>query len=96
MKPLCLEEARAISKENGGKEELEEYFKEFSKLKAKDVAPFKKDLEALGNHKIKGEDLVKIMDLLPEDTSDVNKIFVDLTLDDNEIKQILEIVSKYK
>lgn len=96
MKPLCMEEAKAISKENGGKEELEEYFKQFIKIKSKDVAPFRKELESLNNHKIKNIDVVKIIDLLPEDASDINKIFVDVSLDENEIKQILDIVSKYK
>ena len=96
MKPLSLAEAQHIVKENGGKEELEPYFKKFTVLKLKDALAMRKELEELGNHKIKQEHIVKIIDLLPEDASDVHKIFIDVGLDENEVKQILDIVSKYK
>lgn len=95
MKPLSLEEAREISTKNDGKD-LEEYFKSFIKLKKKDVESLRKDLEALDNHKIRQEYIIKIIDFLPEDASDINKIFVDVSLDENETKQIIEIVKKYK
>ena len=93
MKPLSLAETEHIVKENKGKEELGSYFKKFVVLKLKEL---RKELEALGNHKIKQEYVVKIIDLLPEDASDVHKIFIDVGLDENEVKQILDIVSKYK
>ncbi|MBS3091833.1 hypothetical protein J4466_00280 [Candidatus Pacearchaeota archaeon] len=96
MKPLSLAETEHIVKENKGKEELGSYFKKFVVLKLKDALELRKELEALGNHKIKQEYVVKIIDLLPEDASDVHKIFIDVGLDENEVKQILDIVSKYK
>lgn len=97
MKPLTLIEAEKIVKENeGNNEELEKYFKKFSKLKAKDVEEMKKELKDLDNHKIKSEDIVKVIDFLPEDASEVNKIFIEVSLDENEIKQITDIVKKYK
>lgn len=96
MQPLSLEEAKELADDSEGKPELNEYFKKFSKVKKKDVAPFKKELLSLGNHKIKEEYLVKVIDFLPEDASDINKIFTDVSLNDNEIKQILDIVAKYR
>ena len=45
---------------------------------------------------MKGEHVAKIIDFLPEDASDLNKIFTDVSLDENEIKQIKDIVAKYK
>ncbi len=97
MKPLTMPEAEKMIKENeGGSEELEKYFKKFMKLKEKDAKEMKKELEELNNHKIKVEDIVKVVELLPEDASDVNKIFTDISLDENEIKQITDIVKKYK
>jgi len=96
MKPLSLIEAKKIVNENQENEELNEYFKKFSKIKEKDALELRKEIEELKNHKIKPDHVVKIVDFLPEDASDLNKIFVDMSLDDNEIKQILEIVSKYK
>ena len=96
MKPLSLAEAEQIVKENEGKQELEPYFKKFAELKIKDALELRKELEALNNHKIKQEHIVKIIDFLPEDATDVHKIFIDVSLDENEVKQIIDIVSKYK
>ena len=44
----------------------------------------KKELEGLNNHKIKNEHIVKIIDMLPKDASDIHKIFIDISLDENE------------
>jgi len=96
MRPLTLKEAQELVKANEGQEEIIPYFKKFVKLKAKEVAEMKKELEELNNHKIKSEHIVKIIDFLPEDASDVNKIFTEISLDENEIKQITDIVKKFK
>ena len=96
MKPLSLAETAQIVKENEGKQELEPYFKKFVVLKLKDALALRKELEALDNHRVKQEHIVKIIDFLPEDASDVHKIFIDVGLDEKDIKQILDIVSKYR
>jgi len=95
MKPLSLIEAKELVGESENKQ-LEQHLKRFIKLKKQEAGKLRKELEELENLKIKGEYIVKIIDLLPEDASDVNKIFVDVSLDENEIKQILEIVGKYR
>jgi DNA-directed RNA polymerase subunit F len=96
MKPLTLAEAKKLVEENEGSEDLKPYFKKYMKLKVKEALEMRKELQALDNHKMKEIDVVKIVDLLPEDASEVNKIFTDLGLEENEIKQVTEIVAKYK
>jgi len=97
MKPLTLAEAEKIVKDSGTEnEEIKKHFKKFMKIKLKDVAKMKEELEGLDNHKIKPEHIVKIIDFLPEDASDINKIFTDVSLDEDEIKQITDVVKKYK
>jgi len=97
MKPLTLVEAKKIIETQEIEiESLKPYFKKFIKLKIKDVEDMKKNLESLNNHKIKPEHIVKIIDFLPEDASEVNKIFTDINLDENEIKQITDVVKKFK
>jgi len=96
MKPLTLGEARDLIETKGKSEEMKLYFKKFSKLKLKDVEGLKKELEALNNHKIREHHIAKIADFLPEDASDLNKIFTESSLDENEIKQVTDIVKKYK
>ena len=96
MKPLTLVEAKELVDKNEGMEALGPYFKKYIKIKEKDVEEMKKELLQLKNHKMKEGDLVKIIDLLPEDASEVNKIFTDVSLDENEIKQVTNIVAKHK
>ena len=96
MKALSMVEAKKIADENEGREDVQPYFKKFIKLNLKDANAMKEDLEKLNNHKMKPEHIAKIIDFLPEDASDINKIFTDISLEENEIKQITDIVAKYK
>lgn len=76
--------------------QLKNYIKKFIKIKEKDAENLKKDIEELDMIKIKGEHVVKIVDILPQDFSDLNKIFNDVSLDEEEANKILEVVRKYK
>ena len=96
MKSLSMAEAKKISDEHDGREDIKPYFKKFIKMKFKDAIEMGKELESLDNHKIKPEHISKIIDFLPIDASDLNKIFTDISLEENEIKQITDIVAKYK
>jgi len=44
---------------------------------------------------LRAEQIIKIIDLLPENQEDLNKI-VDISLDENETKKILETVKEFK
>ena len=74
------------------------YAKKFSKIKYEDVKDIKKELQGLDLMKLKERFIIKIIDILPEDSEDLKKIFVgeDVSLDQNEIEKILGITKKYK
>jgi DNA-directed RNA polymerase subunit F len=72
------------------------FIKKFTKTKVDEAKKIREDIEKLENIKIKQEHIVKIIDLLPEDEQDLAKIFNEVSLDENEISKILEIVKKYK
>lgn len=76
--------------------DLKASIKRFVKLKASEAKKLREEIEKLGSIKIKDEHTTKIIDLLPEDAQDLAKIFVDVSLDENETSSILEIVKKYK
>ena len=78
------------------KQEIELFLKKFLKTKINQAKKIKKELENLDLMKIKGEHVVKIIDMLPEDVSDLNKIFVDISLNEHEINKILEVVKNSK
>ena len=95
--PLSLAEVReSIKGVEDEKKELEAFLKKFTKLDAKEASELRKELEGTGIIKLKPENIAKIIDFLPEDASDINKIFIDTSLDENESAKIIEIVKKYR
>jgi DNA-directed RNA polymerase subunit F len=95
LKPLNLAEVKELVKDLEDKSEILDYLKKFGKLSKDDAEKLSGELRALDNLKIKESHLVKVVDLLPTDNSSVNKIFNDVSLDEKEINEILEIVRRY-
>lgn len=93
--PLSLSEVTELSGDSEKEKELKKFIKGFVKLKPEKAKELREDLRNLGLLKLKEEHMVKIVDFLPEDASDVNKIISDISLDQDEINKILEIVKKY-
>ena len=97
--PLNLNELQDILKDiddNEKKIEIEAYLKKFLKTKPEVAKKIKEGLEGLDLLKIKREHIVKIVDLLPKDNSDLNKIFIDVSLTEDENNKILELVKNNK
>lgn len=98
IKPLALAEVRDILEKVGEKEKAKEvlaYTKKFTKLSSEEAKKMRQELEGLGILKLKDENIVKIMDVMPVDPEDVRKICLDVSLDENEINKILEVSKKY-
>lgn len=87
--------------EEGGREGIMgstfAYAKRFSKLKIEKVKELKEELKKLDIMKLKERHIAKIIELLPEDTEDLRKIFIgeEVSLDQNEIEKILAVVKKH-
>jgi len=97
--PLNMSEVEEILKdipESEKKLESEEYLKKFLKAKPSQAKKIKKEVEELDILKIKREHIVKIIDLMPEDASDLNKIFIDIGLTEDETNKILDVVKNNK
>ena len=97
--PLNLFEVKKILDdlpENEKKAQMELYLKKFLKTKQGRAKKIKQGLQELDLLKIKNEHIVKIIDLMPEDASDLNKIFTDVSLTEDETNKILEIIKNSK
>ena len=97
--PLNLNEVQEILKDipdSEKKDNIEVFLKKFLKTKPEQAKKIKDGLDKLDLLKIKREHLVKIIDMLPEDASDLNKIFTDVSLNEDETNKILEIVKHSK
>jgi len=96
VKPLSLGETAELIGKSEENKDLRGYIKKFNKLKAGEAEKLRAEIEKIDNMKIKPEHVAKISDLLPEDAEDINKIFTDVSLDEDETNKILEIVKKYR
>lgn len=76
--------------------DMEIFSNKFSKLSFEDAKEMKKKIEDLESINIRDEHIVKIIDVLPDNAQDLNKIFVGGQIDEDEIKKVLEIVQEYK
>jgi len=97
--PLNLNETQEILEnisDSDKKEEMKIYLKKFSKTKSERAKKIKEELEKADLLKLKREHIVKIADLIPEDASDLNKIFTDVSLNEDETNKILEIIKSTK
>ena len=83
------------SEEREESKPLRDYLKKFSKLTPDKANKLAEDIRALKNPKINEESIVKIIDFAPKDSEDINKIFTDITLSEDEANKIVELVSKY-
>ena len=96
-KPLSIAEAVEYIKEDKDSEtNVKGFIKKFTKLKSKEAAEFRKKLKDLDFMKMKETHIVKIVDLMPENSEDLNKIFTEISLDEDETTKILEIVKEFK
>lgn len=74
-----------------------EHAKKFSKIKTADANKLVKELESLDMRRLKPEQIIKIVDMMPADMDDIKVMFLhaDVPFTEEELQKILEIVKKY-
>jgi len=72
--------------------EIKSFAKNFIKLKEDKVKELRKKLQELNLIKLNQKHISKIIDFLPEDKEDLNKVLIDVSLDENETTKILETI----
>ncbi len=94
-KPLMLSEVKEYVTDSEESKVMIDYLKSYCKLTKEKGAELHKEITGLNNPKIKEEHVVKIADLLPKDAEDLNKIFMDVILTEEETNTLLAIIKKY-
>ena len=95
--PLSMAEVlEYVKKGEETDSEIIGFIKKFNKLKTKEAGELKQEIDSLNIIKIKPDYAVKLIDLLPENSEELNKIFVDVSLDEDETKKILDTIKKFK
>lgn len=91
-----MAEASEYISDNEKNTEIIAFIKKFNKLSTKDAKQLREKLRNLNLMKIREEHISKIIDIIPEDAPDLNKIFVDVSLEEDETKKILDTVKEFK
>jgi len=95
-KPLTLAEIKSYSKHFEENKVVNDYLKTFTKLEKKDADKLVEEVRALNNPKIKEENIIRLADMLPEDAEDINKIFLEVSLSEEETNAILSIIKQFQ
>ncbi len=94
-KPLSISEANEYV-DKDSESDVVGFVKKFIKIKPEKAKEIREKIKALDLMKVQAEHISKIIDLLPKNTEDLNKIFGDTGLDEDETKKILETIKEYK
>lgn len=93
--PLNMAEVKEYIKNLEEKKTMEVYLKKFGNLSKDKAEKLKEELIATKNAKLNADSIVKIIDFLPRDNEDLNKVLGEVNLSEEESKSILDIVKKY-
>ncbi len=94
-KPLTIAEVKEYVKDSEGKEILMGYLKKFGRISKGDSEKIREKIASLNNPKIKEEHITKVIDFLPKDSEDINKIFLESNLNEEEANALTEILKGY-
>jgi len=81
---------------NESEAKIKKFMNEFKKLKIDDAKKLREKLKVMELLKMKDSHISKIIDLIPEDKENLNKIFTDVSLDEDESKQILDAIEEFR
>ena len=95
--PLSMAESlEYIEKEKKAEKPVADFIKKFVEITPKEAKELRKKLEGLDIIKLNDVSISKLIDILPEKAEEINKIFVDISLDENETKKILDTIKEFK
>ncbi len=95
--PLSMAESlEYIEADKSSEKNAKDFIKKFVKLTPKEAKELRKKITNMGLMKMNEENICKLIDILPEKAEEVNKIFVDVSLDEDEIKKILDTIKEFK
>ncbi len=92
-KPLSMAEAKEYLEKS--QEDMKGFIGKFTKLSPTQAKDIRKQLEELNLMKLNEKHIVKVIDLLPQTNEEINKIFVDVGLDEEEVQKVTDVVKQF-
>ncbi len=90
MKPLSMAEGLEFVKDKDS--EILKFAKKFTKLATEKAREIRTKIDSLNIIKLNDKHISKIIDLMPQDKEELNKVFGDVNLDEKESNDILETI----
>ena len=94
-RPITMSEVVALVGDSEKSKNIKEFIRNFNKMPLNKALEMKSALKSLNILKLKEIHIVKIIDFMPEEISELNKLIIDISLDQEEINKILDVVKKY-
>jgi len=94
--PITLAEVVTLAGDSEKADSIKKFIKGFNKMDVAKAREMKEALVGLDLIKLKDEHIVKIVDFMPSDAADLNKVLVEVSLDGDEVTKILEVVKNFK
>ena len=95
--PLSMTESlEYIEEQKDSEADVKKFIKKFVSINIEDAKKLRAKLSALGLIKLKQDYIVKIIDIMPENQENLNKIFTDVSLDEDESKKILDTIAEFR
>jgi len=76
--------------------ETKSFIKKFVKLKPEKAEELRSKIESLDLMKVRHNHISKVIDILPESKDELNKIFSDVGLEDEEVTKLLDTIKEFK
>ena len=94
-RPITMAEVVALAGDSEKAEEIKKFIGNFNKMDIKKAKEMLEELKALDLIKLKDEHIVKIVDFIPKNASELNKVIIEVSLDSDEVNKILDVTNKY-
>jgi len=94
--PITMSEVVSLAGDSEKSESIKKFIKSFNKMPVEKAIEMKEELKSLNLIKLKAEYIVKIVDFVPTSASELNKVIIEASLDQDEVNKILDITKKFK
>jgi len=94
-KPLTLAEVNNLIGDSEKAQEMKKFIKTFNGMKLEDALKLKEEIIALDLIQLKEERIVNIVNFLPKDATELNKVLSGVSLNQEEVEKILNVTKNY-
>lgn len=95
QKPLTLPEVVDTIGDSDKAKEMKKFIKNFNKMKVEDALKMKEELLALDLIQLKEEHIVSLVNFVPKDATELNKVLQGVSLNQEEVDKLLNVTKNY-